>query len=637
MMMAFSPAAVFADVEAQGDMGDAVEAAAEPGVTAESADVAADTAKDVVAAPEQMIEEAQDAEADLPPVEAEVQDVETYAVPVEAEAVQAEAAAEGTTADEESDIYTWVVKEDGTRDYTQAKKGDQLAKGLFKAKRYKNRAVDGTSLFYATENGVVEQKEQVVTGSGYIHEKSDEGEAWKADSGTYKYLVTLHDGFENGYFVYWQKGLKSVDGKTYFVQDNGTVRINAGVLPYEGNKYYILDGGEIQKTAGWVADVDGTRYYLPAETAAAGTLRIAEGMFPADGKTWYSAAGGAVRTTGGLFSYNGSLYYSYDDGSVNTAEGFITTGGKTYLCASGGAIRSTAGVVDFGGKKYVALADGSICMTPGFVSAGGALYYVGNTSGALVVNKEFKSGSKKYHALADGTIAAGVHKWGKYYYYGDSNGAIRTKKGIFSWAGNRYYAKKGGKVTTNKKFKYKGKTYICSSTGAFLRGIFTWKKNLYYASTKGVLRTKAGMFTYAGNRYYSRKGGKLYVNKFFTVGSKKYLAQIDGTLKAGIFTWKGKMYLTNAKCAVITKAGLYTYGNHQYYVKKGGPLALSEFVTYKDNHYYAGSDGAIVKKAFTYKGVTLNPNATTGVIPLEEYWQVFPNEAPQQDTTNSGN
>ena len=615
LMMAFSPAAVFADIEATADQETAVEAA-ETNEAAEPADVAADAEEDSVAAPEQPVEDAQDVEADL--------------APVEAEAVQDEAAAAGTASDEESDIYTWVVKEDGSRDYTQAKKGDQLAKGLFKAKRYKNKAVDGTSLFYANEDGVVEQKEQLITGSGYIHEKSDEGEAWKADSGTHVYLVALHDGYENGYFVYWQKGLKSVNGKTYFIQDNGTVRTDAGVLAYENNKYFVQSGGEVKTTAGWVFDTDGTRYYLPAETAAEGKIRVAEGMFAADGKIWYSAAGGAVRSTGGLFLYAGSMYFSFDDGSVNTSEGFIYTGGKTYLCGKGGAIRITPGVVDYGGKKYVAYADGSICTTPGFINVAGLRYYVSDTSGALLVNKEFKAGSKKYHALPNGIIAVGVHQWGKYYYYGDANGAIRTKKGIVSWAGYRYYIKKGGKIATNKKLKFKGKTYIAGVTGAFNKGIFGWKGSLYYASNKGVLRTKAGLFTYNGNRYYSRKGGKLYQNKLFTVKSKKYLAQLDGTLKAGIFTWKGKMYLTDAKCAVITKEGIYTYGNHQYYVKKGGTIAVSEFVTYKNNHYYAGSDGAIVKKTFTYYGVTINPNPQTGVIPLEEYWKVFPNEAPQE-------
>ena len=110
---------------------------------------------------------------------------------------------------------------------------------------------------------------------------------------------------------------------------------------------------------------------------------------------------------------------------------------------------------------------------------------------------------------------------------------------------------------------------------------------------------------------------------------KKYLAQSDGKLQAGYLSWKGKLYLTNAKCVIYTKAGMYAYGNKQYYVKKGGPLAVNQFVESKNNHYYCGSDGAVVKKPFTYNGVTITPNPQTGVISDEEYWKAFPNEAPQ--------
>lgn len=607
--MAFSPAAVFADVEATAEPGDAVETAAEPG----------DAADNEAAAPEQVVEEAQDEDADLAPVEAEA---------VQDEAVAAEGEEPPVTVNP-YDACTWVDL--NTRNQARDASGT-IRTGLFKAAK----AGGGTGLYFAgTDTMVVKEVRLVTVSDGwrfiYHPYTPGDGEYWKdVTGGTYTYLINNHSG---DFYIENVEGIYTVNGAKYFVNSDGTVRTDAGILSYNGNKYYVQSGGAILTTAGWVnADA---RYYLPAETAAEGKLRIAEGLFTADGKTWYSANGGAVRTTGGLFIYGGSQYFAFDDGSVNTAEGFITVGGKKYLCASGGAIRATAGVVDYGGKKYVALADGSICTSTGFINAGGARYYVSDSSGALVVNKEFKSGSKKYHALANGVIAIGVHKWGKNYYYSDSYGAIRTKKGIVSWAGNRYYVKKGGKITKNKKFKYKGKTYIAGSTGAFLKGVFIWKKNLYYASAKGVLRTKAGAFTYNGNRYYSRKGGKLYRNKLFTVGSKKYLAQIDGTLKAGLFAWGGKYYLTDAKCAVITKAGIYTYGSHQYYVKKGGPLAVSEFVTYKDNHYYAGSDGAIVKKAFTYKGVTITPNSQTGIIPLEEYWKVFPNEAPQETKTDT--
>lgn len=620
MLMAFSPVAVFADVEAAADQGDAVEVTAETSdaveVAAEPADAVEEEAAVEVQAEEAAVE-APAEEADL--VQAEPEDLQD----------EASAADPQVTVEPDPDVAcTWVDTE-----RTQAVDINSNPRaGLFKAPKVGG----GTGLYYAVGDDprVVTEVKTVTVGDGWRYTyhpyQQGQGEFWKyVSGGSYTYLINNHSG---DFYIETEAGVYRTDEGKYYVKSDGTVKTDAGVVTAADGTYYVQTGGSIWLTPGWVNTADGRRFYL---NNTEGRLTTNEGLYSVDGKMWYFAPGGAVRTTGGIFPYRGSLYYSYNDGSVNTAEGFVTTAdGKTYFCANGGIIKS--GIIDFGGKKYVAYNDGTICKTPGFINLG-TLYYVSDASGALAVNKEFKVGSKKYHALANGTVAVGVHPWGNYYYYADPNGAIRTKKGILNWAGYRYYVKKGGKITTNKKFKYKGKTYIAGITGILNKGVFSWKGSLYYANSKSVLRTKAGAFTYNGNRYYSKKGGKLYVNKLFTAKGKKYLAQSDGTLKAGHFTWGGKMYLTDSKCAVITKAGMYTYGGHQYYVKKGGPLAVNEFVTYKDNHYYAGADGAIVKKKFTYKGVTLNPNATTGVIPLEEYWQVFPNEAPQQDTTNSGN
>ena len=118
----------------------------------------------------------------------------------------------------------------------------------------------------------------------------------------------------------------------------------------------------------------------------------------------------------------------------------------------------------------------------------------------------------------------------------------------------------------------------------------------------------------------------------FTGGGKKYLAGKDGKIRMGSFKWKKKYYITNKNGAIITKKGLYNYGNNTYYVNKGGAIATSTFVTYKDKHYYANSDGTIAKKKFKYRGITIVPNSKTGEISLEDYWKVFPEEAPQEAT-----
>jgi glucan-binding YG repeat protein len=196
--------------------------------------------------------------------------------------------------------------------------------------------------------------------------------------------------------------------------------------------------------------------------------------------------------------------------------------------------------------------------------------------------------------------------------------------------GKYYHVKKGGKLTTNKKIKYKKKYYIAAKNGEIYTRIFTWKKNIYYSSGKGVLRTKKGFVTYNGSRYYVRKGGKIYKNKLFKVGGKKYLAMSDGHIGTGLYIWKSKRYITNAKGAIIAKEGLYSYNGKTYYVKSSGVIPSNTFDTYKEKHYYSGSDGAIVKSAFSYKGITIHPNSQTGEISMEDYVKVFPNAAPKE-------
>ena len=596
LLMVFSPAAAFADVTTEASPDDAA-----PVEVEETADAAV-PAEEAVPEADAVAEEINDAEV------------------VEEEAVSQEAKAA-----EEDDTYTWV---EGSG-YTRAEKGGTEAKGVFKAKRFKSGQTtpDGTSLYYADPStGIVPFKEQLVTGNDYIHESSSEGEAWKIKSGTYSYLVTYHEGYENGFFVRWQEGIATANGKSYYIQTNGTVRTTAGIQDYAGSKYYIQSDGTVKMTAGFTPD---HQYYIPA---ADGKIRTAQGIFTAnDGRLYYSGAGGVIPSVPGLYPVGADQYYVNADGSVQTAPGFINVNGKVYLITNGGKIRFTPGVVDFGGNKYIAEAGGAIHMAKGFVTAGGYKYYVKNNAGVLAVNKKIKVNKKTYHALGNGVIAVGVHKWGKYYYYSTKSGAMRTKTGVVKWNGNYYHVKKGGKVTTNKKVKSKGKYYIANKKGVIYRGIFKWKKNLYYASNKGVLRTKAGLFLYDGFRYYSRNGGKLYRNEMFTAGGKKYLAQDDGKIMVGLFVWKNKYYMTSSKGAIVTKKGMYSYNGKLYYVKKGGAITTNDFVKFSNKYYFAGSDGAILKKAFSYKGYWWHPNSSTGEISLDEYVRLHPEAAPKPE------
>jgi len=424
----------------------------------------------------------------------------------------------------------------------------------------------------------------------------------------------------------------------FYADANGIVVKREGLITVStGEKYVHINNSEGEH---WDVTGGGALSYVITNHNGDYFVHWQQGIVTVNGTRYYVLANGTVQTTAGLINVGGKYYYVNAGGAIRSQAGlFKAANGKTYLSDASGVIITTAGIRQYGGSYYVIQSDGSVGTTVGFVRAGGKLCYVTNTNGVLAVNKEFKVNGKKYHALNDASIAVGGHKWGKKYYFSDDSGAIRTKKGIMKAGGQYYYVQKGGAVATNKKVKWKGKSYIASKNGVIYRGLFTWKKNLYYANKKGVLRTKAGVITVDAHKYFVQKGGKIKRNALFTAYGKKYCANKYGRLLSGYFYWKGNYYLTNGKCVIITKQGLYSYSGRTYFVKAGGALASNEFVTNNEKHYYANYKGIVLKSKFTYKrnGVkhTIHPNSKTGEIALDEYYKVFPEEAPKPESTTT--
>ena len=364
------------------------------------------------------------------------------------------------------------------------------------------------------------------------------------------------------------------------------------------------------------------------------------GIFTADGKKCYVQDNATVKTTAGFITVSGKKYYVTAGGPIRSQAGFFNANdGKTYLSDSTGAIVTTAGIRKVGSSYYAIQSGGAVVTKVGLAKVGGKLCYVSNNKGVLAVSKEVKVNGKKYHVKNDATIAIGGHKWGKKYYYSDDSGIVRTKKGVFKAGGKYYFVKKGGALAINKKVKYKGKTYIAAKSGVLYTGLFKWKKNKYYASSKAVVRTKAGVIKHEGLRYYVKKGGKIRTNALFTAKGKKYCANKDGSLKYGHFKWGSNYYLTNDKCVIYTKKGIYKFGSTSYFVESGGKLGNQEFEELNDKHYFANSKGAVVKKKFTYKrngkSYTITPNSKTGVISDEDYYRVFPEKAPDNGDDNN--
>lgn len=101
---------------------------------------------------------------------------------------------------------------------------------------------------------------------------------------------------------------------------------------------------------------------------------------------------------------------------------------------------------------------------------------------------------KKYYFNNDGILQRGILKIGKAYYYADGKGVIRTARGFVSCSGRLYYVQNGGQILAGKTFKLGKKTYRAAGNGVIMRGVYKWGKYYYYSDSKGVLRTAKGRF-----------------------------------------------------------------------------------------------------------------------------------------------
>lgn len=173
---------------------------------------------------------------------------------------------------------------------------------------------------------------------------------------------------------------------------------------------------------------------------------------------------------------------------------------------------------------------------------------------------------KKYYFNNDGVLQSGILKIGKAYYYADGKGAIRTAKGFVSCSGRLYYVQNGGQILAGKTFKLGKKTYRAAGNGVIMRGVYKWGKYYYYSDSKGVLRTAKGRFRWKSNTYYCNKGGKLTTKKMVKSGKYYYYFDSAAKAKTKAFKYHDVTIRPNKKTGAITKKQYRraSYGPYNY-------------------------------------------------------------------------
>lgn len=240
---------------------------------------------------------------------------------------------------------------------------------------------------------------------------------------------------------------------------------------------------------------------------------------------------------------------------------------------------------------------------------------------------------KKYYFNNDGVLQSGILKIGKAYYYADGKGAIRTAKGFVSCSGRLYYVQNGGQILAGKTFKLGKKTYRAAGNGVIMRGVYKWGKYYYYSDSKGVLRTAKGRFRWKSNTYYCNKGGKLTTKKMVKSGKYYYYFDSAAKAKTKAFKYHDVTIRPNKKTGAITKKqyrrasyGPYNYKKYilvdisdqtlKYYVK--GKVKL------KSNVVTGGPGNRTPKGHFRLRSksrnITLRGNGYSSYV---KYWIAF--------------
>lgn len=240
---------------------------------------------------------------------------------------------------------------------------------------------------------------------------------------------------------------------------------------------------------------------------------------------------------------------------------------------------------------------------------------------------------KKYYFNNDGVLQRGILKIGKAYYFADGKGAIRTAKGFVSCSGRLYYVQNGGQILAGKTFKLGKKTYRAAGNGVIMRGVYKWGKYYYYSDSKGVLRSAKGRFRWKSNTYYCNKGGKLTTKKMVKSGKYYYYFDSAARAKTKAFKYHDVTIRPNKKTGAITKKqyrrasyGPYNYKKYilidisdqtlKYYVK--GKVKL------KSNVVTGGPGNRTPKGHFRLRSksrnITLRGNGYSSYV---KYWMAF--------------
>ena len=377
------------------------------------------------------------------------------------------------------------------------------------------------------------------------------------------------DGFyyENGQKVVSQ--FKTIDGKTYYFQDDGSP-CRDGIYWVNSDQYYFDENGVMQTNFAY--------NYI---------------YFGADGKpvsNQWVQFGNKWR----YYGYSGSYYtgYFYDIDGKNYAfddDGYALTGWQkiwdTWYYFSEKGMRLENQWVD--GDQYYVVSDGSMVTNMWIDNSN----YVGADGKKTVNTWEQVNGKWKYK-LGDGTYVTQRLIIDKDNYYAvDSEGYMVTDDIAYV---NNY------SLLDNNAYG----TVHADKNGVLVKGWYTNSTNTTYYFGDNYFAYGTGLYTIEGKQYYFQYE-YLVTSRNFVYDGKVYSADAKGVVTLTDTTGQTKWVQLNGswyylKDGVALTNTLEEIGGSYYYFNNEGVMLSSQTFEYDNHKYYADENGVVAMKKNTW-------------------------------------
>ncbi len=319
------------------------------------------------------------------------------------------------------------------------------------------------------------------------------------------------------------------NSNTYLFDSNGIVRKNSGTPNVDGKKYWIKENGTIG--SGWLY-LGNWKMYFDPETYAAKTKE--DGIVDIEEQKYLFNADGIIQAFAGTTVIDGAKYWFSEEGYL--CSGWLSIG-SWELYFDPETYKGAVGITQINDNNYL-FDNNGILMTSGTPVVNGKKYYIGadNTirSGWLYLGNwkmYFDPNSYVAYTADDGLVDINGYK-----YLFDSNGVMQTFAGTTIVNGAKYWFSEEGYLKCGWLRLGNFMLYFDPETYQAAIGFTEIDGANYLFDSNGVKITKNGLIVSNGKKYYIDSDGNA-VTGWATVGSwRMYFDPSSGAAAKGIRT-----------------------------------------------------------------------------------------------------